>query len=83
MDLFYKELKYLTYMVEKIPDFKVKNELRTYEGRLAEAEKFINSLSRKPVLWRLGGSTKEGNFRPDSDLDIYALYDREEDIPFE
>lgn len=70
-------------MAEKIPDFKVKKELRAYKERLAEAEKFINSLSRKPALWRLGGSTKEGNFRPDSDLDIYALYDREEDFPLE
>lgn len=68
---------------EDFTGFNVKKEIPTFGERLAGAEKFINSLSKKPEMWRLGGSSATGKFRPDSDLDVYALYEKEDDIPFD
>lgn len=67
---------------ESKPSFEVKRKLKTIKERCQAAEEFINSLSKKPVLWKISGSTEQGNFRENSDLDIDALYEKEDDIPY-
>jgi predicted nucleotidyltransferase len=64
-------------------EFKAKKSFETKEEREKEAEKFINSLSVKPKIWKMTGSSARGDFRPDSDVDITVLYEKEEDIPYD
>lgn len=51
------------------------------KNRIKIAELFILSLPVPPLIWRIEGSTKRGDFRPDSDIDIFALWDHDFDIP--
>lgn len=61
--------------------FESKKVLPTLGERQEEAKKFIASLSRQPEKWRVSGSTSRGNFRAASDLDIDALYQKDDEIP--
>jgi len=62
---------------------RLKEPLPSKEERIKTAQAFIQSLSSKPPLWQISGSTARGDFRPDSDIDILALYEHETDIPEE
>ena len=72
---------------EQNPDaeknFRPKKIFETQEARQKEAEKFVESLSRKPKLWKMTGGSARGDFKPDSDIDITALYEKEEDVPID
>ena len=56
---------------------------KTKEDRLEAAQKFIQSLDPPPLHWKLSGSTESGEFEPDSDIDVIALYEKDEDIPYD
>ncbi|MDD5289569.1 MAG: hypothetical protein PHT40_00020 [Patescibacteria group bacterium] len=62
-------------------EFRAKKNLETREDRQQEAEKFIASLSQKPKFWKLTGSSADGSFKLDSDVDVTALYEKDADIP--
>jgi len=49
--------------------------------RYQVAESFISSLPTKPLKWYVGGSTQRGDFREDSDIDIFALFEHSKDEP--
>lgn len=53
--------------------------ITSFRERLTSAQQFVDSLSVKPSLWCLDGSSLEGNFEPDSDIDITALFSLEVD----
>lgn len=77
-------IKYIRDSVNEEPQissFEAKKVLETKEARLNEARKFIASLSQKPYRWKLSGSSARGDFRPTSDVDIIALYEKEADVP--
>lgn len=58
-------------------------EMRDEQARRFEvAREFISTLSSPPVVWYVSGSTARGDFRPDSDIDITALWQKNEDIPW-
>jgi predicted nucleotidyltransferase len=42
-----------------------------------------NVLPVSPAAWYLGGSRARGEHRPDSDWDIFALYTKDTDIPYD
>lgn len=56
---------------------KLETPITSFRERLTTAQQFIESLPVKPTLWCLGGSSLEGNFEPDSDIDITALFSLE------
>lgn len=60
-----------------------KKAFETEDERQRVAEKFVASLSKKPKLWKLSGSSARGDFKPNSDVDIVALYEKEQDIPYD
>jgi predicted nucleotidyltransferase len=51
------------------------------QKRFEVAKEFISQLQTPPLSWHVSGSTARGDFRPNSDLDITALWERDEDIP--
>lgn len=53
---------------------KLETPITSFKERLEKAQKFIESLPIKPSLWCLNGSSLEGDFEPDSDIDITALF---------
>lgn len=66
-----------------MPEFEFsKRKFETRGSRIEAARLFIESLSSKPLYWKVSGSTKAGNFRPDNDIDIDALYEKKEAIPY-
>ena len=52
-----------------------------HKKRFEVAKQFISKLQPSPITWYVSGSTARGDFRPDSDLDIVALWEKDEEIP--
>ena len=59
----------------------MKINMKTREEREKEAHIFIENLPIKPISWYVGGLTKRGDFRDDSDIDIFALFEYSKDEP--
>ena len=55
---------------------------KEYQERLDIAKMFVQKLTPQPLTWYVGGSTARGDFRPDSDIDIIALWNNDYEIPF-
>lgn len=53
---------------------KLEKPIHSVSERLRKAKEFIESLSSWPSLWCLDGSSLRGNFAPDSDVDVLALF---------
>jgi predicted nucleotidyltransferase len=51
------------------------------QKRFEIANRFISRFQPPPVSWYVSGSTAQGDFRPDSDIDITALWEKSEEIP--
>ena len=49
--------------------------------RYKVAQEFMDSLEIPPIVWFISGSTEKGTCRSDSDIDITALWERDNDIP--
>lgn len=56
--------------------------ISSQKARYELAEQFISGLRKKPLRWYVGGSTAKGTHRPSSDIDVFALFEKDEDIPF-
>lgn len=50
--------------------------------RYKVADKFMSFLTIQPIWWVVEGSTSRGDFRPDSDIDIFCIFNCSADIPF-
>ena len=51
------------------------------EERYKLAREFVSNLSVKVLRWYVGGSTARGTHRPSSDIDVFVLFEKDEDIP--
>ncbi len=63
-------------------EWKSKRIFETKEARIKAAREFIESLSVRPLMWKISQSSARGDFRPDSDIDVDGLYEHDEDIPY-
>ncbi len=46
------------------------------------AELFMSKLEIQPIWWVVEGSTAKGNFRINSDIDIFCIFSSSSDIPY-
>ncbi len=69
--------------IESLDSYEVNINLPTLEERKEVACRFIDSLPSKPIKWSISGSTRSGKFRADSDVDIDALYEQNDDVPYD
>jgi len=77
-----REMPYKNSKESEPAEWKPKRIFETKETREKAAREFIESLSAKPLKWKISGSSARGDFRPDSDIDVDGLYERDSDVPY-
>ena len=77
------EMPYKNSKESEPAEWKPRKKFESKEAREKAAREFIESLSCRPLKWKISGSTARGDFRPDSDIDVDGLYEHDDDIHYE